>query len=38
MNSFITAIIDKKTILVANEGRLLKKCFLCIIILVMALP
>ena len=36
MNSFITAIIDKKTILVANEGRLLKKCFLCIIILVMA--
>lgn len=36
MNSFITAIIDKKTILVANEGRLLKKYFLCIIILVMA--
>ena len=36
MNSFISAIINKKTILIANEGRLLKKSFLGIAILVMA--
>ena len=36
MNALIAAIIDKKTILVANEGRLLKKFFLGIVILVMA--
>ena len=28
MNALIAVLINKKTILVANEGRLLKKCFL----------
>ena len=36
MNAFIAAIIEKKTILVANEARLLKKSFLGITILAMA--
>lgn len=36
MNAFIAAIIQKKTILVANEARLLKKSFLSISILAMA--
>tara|TARA_B100000989_G_scaffold267823_1_gene222137 strand:- start:1511 stop:2674 length:1164 start_codon:yes stop_codon:yes gene_type:complete len=36
MNAFIAAVLEKKTILVANEGRLLKKSFLGMIILVMA--
>ncbi len=34
MNALITAVKNKKTILVANEGRLLKKCFLGFIILI----
>ena len=37
MNAFIAAVLEKKTILVANEGRLLKKSFLGIAILAMAL-
>ena len=37
MNTFIAAVLEKKTILVANEGRLLKKSFLGIAILAMAL-
>ena len=36
MNAFITAVIEKKTILTANEGRLLKKSFLGFTILIMA--
>ena len=36
MNAFIAAVLEKKTILVANEGRLLKKSFLGIAILAMA--
>ena len=36
MNAFIAAVLEKKTILVANEARLLKKSFLGITILVMA--
>jgi len=36
MNAFIAAIIEKKTILIANEARLLKKCFLGFVILIMA--
>ena len=36
MNAFIAAVLEKKTILVANEARLLKKSFLGIAILVMA--
>ena len=36
MNAFIAAVIEKKTILVANEGRLLKKSFLGFAILIMA--
>ncbi len=36
MNAFIAAVIEKKTILIANEGRLLKKCFLGFAILMMA--
>ena len=36
MNAFITAVIEKKTILIANEGRLLKKSFLGFAILIMA--
>ena len=36
MNAFIAAVLEKKTILVANEGRLLKKSFLVIAILAMA--
>ena len=36
MNAFIAAVIDKKTILTANEGRLLKKSFLGFAILLMA--
>jgi hypothetical protein len=36
MNAFIAAVLEKKTILVANEARLLKKSFLAIAILVMA--
>ena len=35
MNAFITAVIEKKTILIANEGRLLKKSFLGFAILIM---
>ena len=35
MNAFITAVLQKKTILVANEARLLKKSFLGIAILAM---
>ena len=37
MNAFIADVLEKKTILVANEGRLLKKSFLGIAILAMAL-
>ena len=37
MNAFIAAVLEKKTILVANEARLLKKSFLGIAILAMAL-
>ena len=37
MNAFIAAVLEKKTILVANEGRLLKKSFFGIAILAMAL-
>ena len=36
MNAFIAAVLEKKTILVANEARLLKKSFLGLVILVMA--
>jgi hypothetical protein len=36
MNAFIAAVLEKKTILVANEARLLKKSFLGITILAMA--
>jgi|TARA_B110000211_G_scaffold212929_1_gene252952 hypothetical protein len=36
MNAFIAAVIEKKTILTANEGRLLKKSFLGFTILIMA--
>jgi len=36
MNAFIAAVIEKKTILIANEARLLKKCFLGFVILIMA--
>ena len=36
MNDFIAAVLEKKTILVANEKRLLKKSFLGIAILAMA--
>jgi hypothetical protein len=36
MNAFITAVVEKKTILIANEGRLLKKSFLGFAILIMA--
>ena len=36
MNAFIAAVIEKRTILIANEGRLLKKSFLGFAILVMA--
>jgi|TARA_B100001093_G_scaffold507776_1_gene568842 hypothetical protein len=36
MNAFIAAVLEKKTILVANEARLLKKSFLGIAILAMA--
>ena len=36
MNAFIAAVLEKKTILVANEGRLLKKSFLVFAILAMA--
>ena len=36
MNELIASIIDRKTIIFANEGRLLKKCFLAIIILTLA--
>jgi len=36
MNAFIEAVIEKKTILIANEGRLLKKFFLGFVILIMA--
>ena len=36
MNAFIAAVIDKKTILIANDGRLLKKSFLGFIILMTA--
>jgi hypothetical protein len=36
MNAFISAVIEKKTILTANEGRLLKKSFLGFAILIMA--
>ena len=36
MNAFIAAVIEKRTILIANEGRLLKKSFLGFAILIMA--
>ena len=36
MNAFIAAVVEKKTILTANEGRLLKKSFLGFTILIMA--
>ena len=36
MNAFIAAVIEKKTILIENEGRLLKKSFLGFAILIMA--
>jgi hypothetical protein len=36
MNAFITAVINKKTILTANDGRLLKKSFLGFAILLAA--
>tara|TARA_B100001057_G_scaffold301130_1_gene301330 strand:- start:1490 stop:2653 length:1164 start_codon:yes stop_codon:yes gene_type:complete len=36
MNALVTALLDKRTILVANEGRLLKKSFLGFVILMMA--
>ena len=36
MNALIAAIFDKKTLLIANEGRLLKKALLGFIILAMA--
>ena len=36
MNAFIASVLEKKTILVANEGRLLKKSFLGFAILIMA--
>ena len=36
MNAFISAVVEKKTILIANEGRLLKKSFLGFAILIMA--
>ena len=36
MNDLVTALLDKRTILVANEGRLLKKSFLGFIILITA--
>ena len=36
MNAFIAAVIEKKTILTANDGRLLKKSFLGFLILMIA--
>ena len=36
MNAFIAAVIEKKTILIANEGRLLQKSFWGFAILIMA--
>ena len=36
MNELIASIIDRKTIMFANDGRLLKKCFLALIILTLA--
>ena len=36
MNELIASIIDRKTIMFANDGRLLKKCFLALIILSLA--
>ena len=36
MNAFIAAVIEKRTILIANEARLLKKSFLGFVILIMA--
>jgi len=36
MNAFIAAVIEKKTILIANEARVLKKSFLGFVILIMA--
>ena len=36
MNELIASIIEKRTLMFANEGRLLKKCFLGIIILALA--
>ena len=36
MNALIAVLKNKKTILVANEGRLLKKCFLGFLILALA--
>ncbi len=36
MNAFIAAVIEKKTILTANDGRLLKKTFLGFLILMTA--
>ena len=36
MNAFIAAVIEKKTILIANDGRLLKKSFLGFLILMTA--
>ncbi len=36
MNAFIAAVIEKKTILTANDGRLLKKSFLGFLILMTA--
>lgn len=36
MNELIASIIEKRTLMFANEGRLLKKCFLGIVILALA--
>ena len=36
MNELIASIIEKRTLMFANEARLLKKCFLGIIILALA--
>ena len=36
MNELIASIIDRRTIIFANEGRLLKKCFLAVCVLALA--
>ena len=34
MNALLAKVVNKKTLLIANEGRLLKKCILGFLILI----